>query len=558
MPDLDFIENYFKGENESATSNPAISSGAWKILIVDDEPCVHQITTLALKEYSFKKNPLILHHAYSAKQAKKILKEHGDVVLILLDIILETDTAGLDLIHWVRKQLKNTLSQIVIRTGNPESYSEQNMIEMYDINDYIIKTDVTAQRLRNIISGSIRAFIDKFELQKELTSRKQIEQSLKEKESLLKDIITNIGDVLWEINTDLKYVYISKKAATITGFSRSQIKEHLFSYNMTMESKNNFWPEIQEKIKKKDRFSNIEISRSTKSGGIQYFLTSGNPVYNEKNEFIGYRGADINITSQKNFELEKEKLISQLRHAQKLEAIGTLAGGIAHDFNNILGGILGYAQLLQFELTANQTCLSYTKQIIAGCHRAKNLIFQILYFSRQSETLSLQTVTNPIEIVEETIKLLRASFPSSIKIISDIDRNTGCIKADPSQIHQSVMNLCANARQAIEGGIGQVTITVKEIIFSSENSIKNLKVDLPFGEYISISVEDTGKGIETDTLDKIFNPYFTTKNKGDGTGLGLSVVHGIVTRFNGAVTTQTQPGEGTVFTLYFPKYLKKT
>jgi PAS domain S-box-containing protein len=557
MTESNYIETHIKDEYESQSFGPVISSGAWKILIIDDEPSVHQITRLALKGYDFKKKPLFLLHAYSAKQARTILEEHCDLALILLDIILETETAGLELIRWIRKKLKNHISQIVIRTGNPDNFSEQNMIEAYDVNDYIVKADVTVQRLRTLVSGSIRTFIGKFELQRELNTRKQVEQSLKDKEILLKDIIANIGDILWEINSDMMYVYISKKAETITGFSKSEFKLKHFSHDMTSESKKNSWSEIQEKIKQKKKFSNIEISRNTKTGDIQYYLTSGKPVYDKNNKFKGYRGADIDVTGLKNAEVEKEKLIAQLRHAQRLEAMGTLAGGIAHDFNNILGGILGYAQLLQFELNHNQNCLSYTKQIVAGCNRAKNLIFQILDFSRQSENLSPQNITNPIEIVRETLKLLRASFPSSIKIHSDIDENTGCIQADPSQIHQAVMNLCTNARQAIEGGIGHITITVREKIHSLDTPIKHLKVDLPLGEYISISVADTGKGIETDTLDKIFNPYFTTKNRGDGTGLGLSVVHGIVTRFNGAITTRTQPGEGTVFILYFPKYKKK-
>ncbi|NOX35797.1 MAG: response regulator [Deltaproteobacteria bacterium] len=557
MGNLKYNEAFVKSEKKFQSPMPVTAPGVWKILIIDDEPCAHDITELVLKDFHFKQKPLSLLHAYSAKEARIILETHEDVVLILLDIILETETAGLELIHWIRKHLKNKISQIVIRTGKPENFSEQDMIEAYDVNDYIVKTDVTAQRLKTLITGSIRTFVDKLELKKELNVRKLIEQSLKEKEILLKDIIENIGDILWEINVDMKYVYISEKAENITGFSKSEQKKRRFSSDMTLESKKNSWPEIQKKIMQEKKFSNIEISRTTKNGDIQYYLTSGKPFFNEKNELKGYRGADINITDLKNSELEKEKLIGQLRHAQRLEAMGTLAGGIAHDFNNILGGILGYAQLLQFELSDNQNCLSYTRQIVTGCNRAKNLIFQILDFSRQSENLIPQNIANPIEIVEETLKLLRASFPSSIKLHSNIDKNTGCIKADPSQIHQAVMNLCTNARQAIKSGIGHVTIIVRQIIFSSDNPIENLKTDLPFGEYICISVEDTGEGIETDTLDKIFNPYFTTKDRGDGTGLGLSVVHGIVTRFSGAVTTRTRPGEGTVFALYFPKYLKK-
>ncbi len=556
MADLDSSINFAIREKEPASPEFLNDVPEWKILIVDDEPAVHDVTCLTLKDYQFKHKPLAFLHAYSVQEAKRVLLNNKDVVIILLDIILETQTSGLDLIHWIRKKMGNTISQIIIRTGNPNDYADQNLIESYDINDYVVKTDVTSQRLRTLIAASIKTFIDKTELQTELNRRKQIERSLKENQIILKDVIANIGDILWEIDSDMTYVYISKKVETITGFPRSDFKTKQFSGTMTSETLKDTWPDIQEMIRRRKAFSNIEISRKTKAGDVQYFLTSGNPVFKEDGIFKGYRGADNDITQLKHAEFEKDKLIGQLRNAQRLEAMGTLAGGIAHDFNNILGAILGYAQLLQFELKDNQNCLSHTKQIVTGCNRAKNLIYQILDFSRQRESVTPDTITNPKQIIEETLKLLHASFPSSIKINADIDKNAGCIQADPSQIHQAVMNLCTNARQAIVDGIGQINIKLTETVFSSDGPVDLINSDLPLGEYICICVEDTGQGIESEHLDKIFNPYFTTKNRGDGTGLGLSVVHGIVTRFNGAITTKTKPGKGSIFKLFFPKYLK--
>lgn len=159
---------------------------------------------------------------------------------------------------------------------------------------------------------------------------------------------------------------------------------------------------------------------------------------------------------------------------------------------------------------------------------------------------------DPAAIVQETVKLIRASIPSSITIRVDISDDAGSIAADPSQIHQAVMNLCTNARQAIESGIGEIAIQVAGTCLTPDNHIRTPELDLDFGSYVTISVSDTGKGMEEDTLEKIFNPYFTTKKRGDGTGLGLSVVHGIVTRFDGAIHIRTIPGKGSTFTLYFP------
>ncbi len=530
--------------------------GKWKILVVDDEPAIHDITRIVLSGFNLEGKNLLLIHAYSSDEARQMIRAHSDIALILLDIVLETETAGLELIHWVRKKERKTLPQIIVRTGNPGSFSEQEMIETYAINDYILKSEMTAQRLKTIVSGSIRAFADKFKLKTELKEKQRIEQRLKEKERLLKDIIENVGDILWEVDQNMIYTYISKNAAALTGFPASSFIGRSFYDFLVPESRTAFIEMIQSRFLDTNSFSHIEIMRKNQSGEIQYYLVSGNPVF-KNNVFSGYRGADLHITDLKQAEIEKERLIAELRQAQRLEAMGTLAGGIAHDFNNILGGILGYAQLLQFELKAHPNCLAYTDHIVTGCNRAKNLILQILDFSRQRKQVSNTMLTNPIEIVSETTKLLRASFPSSIKIKSDINKDTGCIQADPSQIHQAVMNLCTNARQAIEDGRGAVNIRVDEITHAFDSPIPDLKLELPFGTYILISVKDTGKGIEIDTLDKIFNPYFTTKKRGDGTGLGLSVVHGIVTRFNGAITTQTRPGEGTVFTLYFPKYTKE-
>ncbi|MCP4718526.1 MAG: response regulator, partial [Desulfobacteraceae bacterium] len=529
----------------------------WKVLVIDDEQATHDIMDKALKGLSFSGKSLSVLHADSRDTAKTTIKDNPNIALILLDITLETKKAGFELVHWIRKEQKDTCVQIVIHTGNSDIFLEQEVVEAYDINDYLAKTDATFQRLQTLVKKSIRSFATQSALEDELAHRKKIEIKLKEKEILLQDLIDNIGDILWQTDREYSFTNISNNVETITGYEKTGYKDQPFFCFMTEASKKEVWPEIRSLMNKRENFLNIEISRKNKKGDVKYYFTSGSPFYNDKNEFQGFRGAEKDITDLALSKIEKEKLFSQLRHAQRLEAMGTLAGGIAHDFNNILGGILGYAQLLQFELENNQTGISYTDQILSGCDRAKSLVLQILDFSRQRETISSPKITDPVNIVQKALKLLRASIPSSIKIHSDIAQHVGFILADPQQIHQAVMNLCTNARQAIENSMGQITIQVKKICLDSSNHIRNPNLNLGFGDFITISVQDTGKGIETDTLEKIFNPYFTTKDRGDGTGLGLSVVHGIVTRFNGTITTDTCPGKGTTFTLYFPKHKEK-
>jgi CheY-like chemotaxis protein/two-component sensor histidine kinase len=231
-----------------------------------------------------------------------------------------------------------------------------------------------------------------------------------------------------------------------------------------------------------------------------------------------------------------------------MEAIGTLAGGIAHDFNNILAAILGYAELAGFDLERDSHANKNLDNVIRASYRAKDLVKQILSFSRQSEKEK-----KPIHIssiIKESIKLLRASLPTTIDIRQDIEPNSGIINANPTQIHQVMMNLCTNAAHAMseKGGILEVTLTNVALDASAEL----IHPDLQPGRYLRLKVSDTGEGIPAEILERIFEPYFTTKDISKGTGLGLAVAHGIVKSHQGAIKAQSEPGMGTNFTVYFP------
>jgi len=243
----------------------------------------------------------------------------------------------------------------------------------------------------------------------------------------------------------------------------------------------------------------------------------------------------------------QENLQTQLRHSQKMEAIGTLASGIAHDFNNILAAIMGYTELALLEVgkgNLRDTLL----EVRRASNRAKDLVGHILAFSRQGEMA--RTAVNVVPIVKETLKLLRASLPVTIEIRQTIGRDLGRILADPTQIHQVLMNLCTNASYAMRetGGVLKVNITQVHL---PDKLVLSAFVLAP-GNYLKLTVCDTGQGIAPAILDKIFDPFFTTKSRGEGTGLGLSVVHGIVTSHGGGIEVQSGPEQGTCFSLYFP------
>lgn len=525
----------------------------WKILIVDDEKDIHTVTQMALKNYRFKERRLSFISAFSEKEARTLTRLNPDIALVLLDVTLETDNAGLDLIHYIRKELKNNILQIVIRTAHPGRAPEQSVIEMYDINDYRLKTELTSQRLHTVVTASLRAFKIKFSLHEELKRGKKIEDSLRQSRERFRDIALSTGDWIWETNAFGKYSFLSDNVEKLIGYTKKELKNTGFFDLMTDESRYKTYDYITGAFKAGEIFTNIEMIRVKKDGTKAYFLTSGKPVKDDAGVLVGYRGVDKNITDIKLAEQEKEKLVLYLKEAQRLEALGTLAGGIAHDFNNILGSILGYTQLLQMDVGKNEKGKRYTEQIIKGCNRAKNLTLQILEFSRQrDDDIQVKTPILLSSMVKEKVKLLQASIPSSMTIKTRIQKNAGHILVSPNQIHQIIMNLCTNSMQAMENNQGTIIVSIENVSFNEGGKPFPPGVNLPFGEYVILSVQDDGKGIEPHTLEKVFDPYFTTKTGGDGTGLGLSVVHGIVTRCKGDIHIESSPGKGTCTTLYFP------
>lgn len=287
----------------------------------------------------------------------------------------------------------------------------------------------------------------------------------------------------------------------------------------------------------------LEIKLKSKNGKMIY-VQSGGTLIPGKNEIIGVAQ---DITDQKSAEEARKKLEGQLVRAQKMEAIGTLAGGIAHDFNNILSAVIGYNELLQMQLPKDSAEFHYAHQIELAGIRAKDLVQQILAFSRQTE-IEFKPVDISL-IIHEVIKLLRSSLPTTIEIKQDIQSDS-IVMGDPTQIHQILMNLCTNAGHAMKEQGGQLTISLKSIKLKEELISDQIK--LAAGTYIQLSVSDTGHGISAEHLDRIFDPFFTTKGQVEGTGLGLSIVHGIVESHKGAIQVSSQENKGTVFFIYLP------
>ena len=258
-----------------------------------------------------------------------------------------------------------------------------------------------------------------------------------------------------------------------------------------------------------------------------------------------------NQTLEKKVE-ERTKTVAnyerQLQQVLKIQAIGTLAGGIAHDFNNILFPIVGYTELTMDEVPEDSVAHKNLQEILKAANRAKDLVKQILTFSRQSDQ-----ERKPIKvqhIITEALRLLRASIPASIEIVHAIQDDCGPVMGDATQIHQVIMNLCTNAYQAMQDTGGKLELILTEIDIGYEEMID--KIGMQPGKHLRLLVKDEGCGMEASVLERIFEPYYTTKEQGKGTGLGLSVIHGIVKNHGGDISVKSTPGRGTIFQVYLP------
>lgn len=378
---------------------------------------------------------------------------------------------------------------------------------------------------------------------------KESEELLQVEKDHLETITRNIGAGLVIISKDYKILWENKVFSQISGGIQG---ENCFKTIFQLDT---VCPgcKLSEIFESGKNQLSHEQQGLDASGNRIWFEIIATPIKDRDGNITAALELVVPITQRKLAEEEKEKLEKQLRFSQKMEAIGTLAGGIAHDFNNILAAILGYTSLAQMDLEDADKVKEDLDQIYKGAIRAKELIQQILTLSRETEQQK-----QPLEIgmvIKEALKLLRSSLPTSIDIKHKIISREK-VFSDATQIHQVIMNLCTNAYHAMRDSGGILTVSLTDAVITKEIYIP--KIEIPPGKYVVLKVEDTGDGMSDNVMERIFDPYFTTKEVGEGTGLGLSVVHGIVKGNKGYISIYSEVGVGTCFMIYLPVFEGET
>jgi PAS domain S-box-containing protein len=385
----------------------------------------------------------------------------------------------------------------------------------------------------------------------DINARKRAEEAQRLSEERYQLAVAGVNQGVWDWDLASDQLFLSARAQQLFGREPQEAlqprREWIAQWKHHPEDQPHVRRALADYLHGTAQNFEVEYRMLHPSGEWRWYHDRGIAVRDANGRAYRMAGSIEDITNRKQGEAERDRLEGQLRQTQRLEAMGTLAGGVAHDFNNILAAILGYGEMVQKEAADNTPLRRHIDAAMSAGMRAKALVERILAFSRSG--MGEQVPVHVHAVVNEALDVVAGSLPPGIRLeLALISGNAG-VMGDPTQLHQVVMNLCANAVQAIKGE-GTVTVSVDTIELDATTVLTT--ASLPPGAYVRLQVSDTGSGIDPAVIDRIFDPFFTTKEVGVGTGLGLSLVHGIVADLGGGIDVRNQPGAGAVFTVYVP------
>jgi PAS domain S-box-containing protein len=389
-----------------------------------------------------------------------------------------------------------------------------------------------------IVLENARLYAD---LQQENSERKRAEQALRQSEQRFRDYVATASDWLWETGPDHLFTYISEQLSAFGIDPAGLIGKRRFDAASDHDTETQKWREHMAGLELREPFRNFEYTCRDRAGHQRYLRVNGRPVFAADGRFMGYRGTATDLTNQHEAE-------ERLRQCQKMDAIGHLTGGVAHDFNNVLTVITGTIEILS-EGVADRPQLAAIAQLIDdAATRGGEITSQLLTLARRQPLAPREIEVN--DLLTETARLLKPTLGEHIELKLALEKDGSFALADSSQLSAAVINLVVNARDAMPGG-GTVTLETANVAVDEAEASAGSAVNP--GDFVMISVSDTGEGIPADIRDRVFEPFFTTKAIGRGTGLGLSMVYGFAKQSGGMVKIESEQGRGTAIRLYLPR-----
>ncbi len=493
-----------------------------RILIVDDDPTLRDYLNSILEQLQYE----VAGTASSRVEAEKMAIE-SDPDLVIMDVLMETPRAGIDA---ARKIAKDISCPIIYLTTDAEESTLQKALQTEPFG-YLVKP-INAENLRASIEISLMRH--KYE-----QNLRRTQAALEESESLFRGIYTTMQNGYYRLDAQERFLLANPSLLDLLGFEshRKIIGRTMDELGFTSSQERKGFREL---LASNEKVVQIESVWRHQDGHDIHVVENAWEVRDDDGNLQYYEGTVQDISQIRMLE-------SQLRHSQKLEVIGTMAGRIAHELNNRLAGVLGYADLLSMKVDNDADMQKYIQSIQSGTKNSAGVIQQLLKFSRKPN--SQPHITYRLdELIEERRDILSVILSSKIEFREEIEVERPLVSGDPKQVEQIILNLVINARDAMPDG-GVLTIRLSDANFISPYHTNGV---IPHGDYVRLTISDTGDGIPEENIEKIFEPFFTTKEEGIGTGLGLSIVRSMVEDNHGFIRVDSQEGSGTQFEILLP------